>query len=204
MLVEVPSALQYLGSSACSCPRWSSCGSSGLHFPGYSSSGYGPLLHMSMLTRLVLEFGMLTVPSCLAQLMQLRDLRICSYEAGMPVAAALADHLPSLQQLTRLDVHINHEVQAAALTAPTNLRSLWWEPNTISAGAALPPGVWLRDLRTLLLHSKLLTNSFTGLANAGQLERLGVSHCAPNHTLLPAILGWAAEQPPPEPARHLR
>lgn len=169
-----------------------------LQFPQCGRNGYAPLRHLTALTRLMLEVEVHALPSCLSRLKLLRDLRIYSWNEGMPAheAAALAPSLPSLQQLTRLDVYIDHEVPAAALTALTNLHTMRWESHTVSAGAALPPGAWVRGLRTLLLTAQLATASLPALSAAEQLERLGtVDHTSSEQPHLPGIIAFAGERP---------
>ncbi len=169
-----------------------------LQFPQCGRDGYAPLRHLTDLTRLMLEVEVHALPSCLSRLKLLRDLRIYSWNEGMPAheAAALAPYLPSLQQLTRLDVYIDHEVPTAALTALTNLHTMRWESHTVSAGAALPSGAWVRSLRTLLLTAQLVAASLPALSAAEQLERLGtVDRTSADQLLLPGIIAFAVERP---------
>ena len=169
-----------------------------LQFPRCGPDGYAPIQHLTALTRLVLEVEVYALPGCLTCLTQLRDLRVYSWNEGMAAheAAGLAGALPSLQQLTRLDVYIEHEVPTAALTALTNLQTLWWESMPVSGTSALPPGAWVRGLRTLLLSASLAAASLSVLAAATQLERLGIrGHILSEQPPLPAIVAFAAERP---------
>lgn len=160
-------------------------------------SGYAPLQRLTALTRLGLE-TVLATPSCLTVLTLLRDLRVGSIrwqaEGMLPgEAEALAAALPRLRHLTRLDLAITSSMPTLFLTALTSLCSLWWGA-AFADSSALPPGAWVRSLRTLSLPGQLLVASLPTLAEA-QLERLATSDFSASHQpLLPAIFNFAVDR----------
>ncbi|PRW58207.1 NACHT and WD repeat domain-containing 2 isoform X1 [Chlorella sorokiniana] len=129
-----------------------------LQFPQCGSDGYAALQPLTRLTRLTLEVEVHALPSCLTLLTLLRDLRIYSWNKGMPAdeAAALADHLPSLRQLTRLDVVVARAIsllQDDGLLLSPSVRLLlvlyalcWDDHGTLALSAILSmPTDWSRD-----------------------------------------------------------
>lgn len=158
----------------------------GLHCFGYTSDSYAQLAALPALRRLWLG-DCSEVPACLSRLTQLEALS-CWDEGTVldkDTADLLAAALPHLTRLTHLAISQleGAEQAAAALASLPRLQRLVWGGNQ-----PLPPGPYLRSLRSLDTFASSLLASLPALAGATALEAVGLEcNGTSPHTLAAAL-----------------
>ncbi|PRW44503.1 Leucine-rich repeat-containing 1 [Chlorella sorokiniana] len=173
--------------------------------------------------------GCWPLPRCVSQLTQLRALSLADKndrfwqrgqhpEGAEQTAAAVRAAVAQLTRLTFLAISDMPGMTAPppAITALTELRTLYWAGVTDENGesvappfAALPGGAWLSGLQTLAAPPNVLLSTAPALGTAAQLHCIGIlKSYAVSLEHVAAAIRWAVGCPglrrllvePPEPA----